>query len=448
MRSSKKWTKEEIQNKSRELIGKKVWEVLSTEHKNNNKGSIGLSVETDIFNISNNSDRRPDFKDAEIELKVIPLKETSKNTLVPKERMVLTMIDYMEDYKHEFYNSHLYKKVKTMQIIQYKHDLRKKYDSVFIDEYILEFPGQDKEVIQADYNTIIEKIKNGNAHLISESDTNYLSACRKGAGRNKDLRKQPFSEKLAPSRAFSLKAQYLRVLNERRKPINKNIFKLEDLEKFNYSFEKLMKFKIKEYIGMTKKDLINKLSLQKNANSKQIMNLIISKIFNYEKNISKAPEIKKAGIIPKTIRVIKGKVTESMSFEQIDPTELSEKKWEDSEQYYRFRNEKFAFFIFGGDSKEELTFKSMKIWKMPKEDIDEYKSIYVDMQKKINKSGSVWKEGKTFKNFFPKSNNHSIGHVRPKGKNSKDTYKLPSGDETPKQAFWLNKKYIQKIIEN
>ncbi len=447
MRSSKKWTKEEIENKSKELIGKKAYEVLTTKHRGNNKGSIGMAVETDVFNIANNSDRNPDFKEAGIELKVIPLKRTSKNTLVPKERMVLTMIDYMEDYKYEFHESHLYNKTKMMQIIQYNHDYVDKYNSEFIDQYILHFPGQDREIIQADYNIIIERIRKGEAHLISEKDTNYLSACRKGAGKGKDLRQQPFSDKKAPSRAFSLKPKYLRVLNERRKTTNENIFKLADLERFNYSFEQLMEFKVNKYIGMTKQELVTKLSLQDKKDSKQIMNLIISKIFNYQKNISKAPELRKAGIIPKTIRIINGKVKESMSFEQIKPKELNERTWKESEMYDHFKNEKFAFFIFEGADKEELIFKGMKMWSMPSDDIKKYATIYQDMKEKINMSGSVWKE-KTYKNTFPKEADHPIGHVRPKAKDSKDDYVLPSGDITPKQAFWLNKRYIQNIVKD
>ena len=62
-----------------------------------------------------------------------------------------------------------------------------------------------------DWNKIVEKIKKGKAHELSESDTCYLGACTKGAN-NTSLRSQPFSEEPAMQRAFSFKSQFMKKL--------------------------------------------------------------------------------------------------------------------------------------------------------------------------------------------------------------------------------------------
>ena len=42
-------------------------------------------------------------------------------------------------------------------------------------------PIDDLKIIEEDYKTIIDKIAEGKAHELSESDTMYLGACTKGA---------------------------------------------------------------------------------------------------------------------------------------------------------------------------------------------------------------------------------------------------------------------------
>lgn len=41
---------------------------------------------------------------------------------------------------------------------------------------LLSYPAADLEIIRQDWQTIVEKIRNGKAHEISEGDTNYLGA--------------------------------------------------------------------------------------------------------------------------------------------------------------------------------------------------------------------------------------------------------------------------------
>ena len=68
---------------------------------------------------------------------------------------------------------------------------------------------------EKDWNLIVNKIKDGNAHELSESDTKYLGACTAGATRDTSQRTQPFSNEKAMQRAFSFKSQYMKILLER-----------------------------------------------------------------------------------------------------------------------------------------------------------------------------------------------------------------------------------------
>ena len=97
-------------------------------------------------------------------------------------------------------------------------------DYVIEKIFLYEWFEEDMEVILEDYRKITDKIKNGKAHELSESDGNYLSTCTKGAGGGKDWRDQPFSNVKAKQRAWELKSSYMTYL------INHKIFNQSEQE--------------------------------------------------------------------------------------------------------------------------------------------------------------------------------------------------------------------------
>ena len=44
------------------------------------------------------------------------------------------------------------------------------------------------------------------------------------------------------------------------------------------------------------------------------------------------------------------------------------------------------------------------------------------------------------------SKDTKVAHVRPHGKNGSDYDVLPNGKKIGKQGFWLNAKYLKKIV--
>ena len=74
-----------------------VRETTNYEVKHENKkrkGGLGELIEERFFHYQTNNDARPDFDKAGVELKVTPYKQNKNGTLVAKERLILTMIDY------------------------------------------------------------------------------------------------------------------------------------------------------------------------------------------------------------------------------------------------------------------------------------------------------------------------------------------------------------------
>ena len=74
--------------------------------------------------------------------------------------------------------------------------------------------ANDAQQFEQDWNVIVNKIRNCEAHLLSESDTKYLGACTKGSTALKSFRQQSCGPE-AKQRAFSFKTQFMRVLLDR-----------------------------------------------------------------------------------------------------------------------------------------------------------------------------------------------------------------------------------------
>ena len=79
-----------------------------------------------------------------------------------------------------------------MLLMSYEHLADRPKGDFRIDEAVLfSFPEDDLAIIEHDWETIMEKVRTGRAHEISEGDTLYLAACTKGATAA-SVRPQPF----------------------------------------------------------------------------------------------------------------------------------------------------------------------------------------------------------------------------------------------------------------
>ena len=456
MKKGRLYNRQEIELISKSAVGKSVndilnEEVITVEDKDANKGGLGQLIEKYLFGMDNNSDSEPDFMPAGIELKVTPYKKIKGGKLSAKERLVLNIIDYKTEYKNTFRNSHFWYKNNKIQILWYLWESNKdKKDLIITHEKLLELEkNEDLKQIEEDWNFIINKIREGKAHEISEADTMYLGACSKGANAL-STREQPFNDVPAMQRAFCFKNSYMTQL------VRKYIGDYSNVEKIlkgkNDTFNEFVLNIIAKYKGKSQNELMKEFNIDTKA--KNVNSMLISRMFNVKSKLSETEEFQKAKIIPKTIRIEEnGRIKESISFPYFKYTEIVNQDWENSDLREELETTKYMFFIFKMENGEYI-FKDIKLWNMPEIDIE---TSVMEMWKKTYntiKTGNIVKsiENGIRKTNFVGMNENNVCHVRPHGRNARDVCKLPVVDkltgatEYTKHSFWINNNYIRKIF--
>ena len=375
-------------------------------------------------------------------------------TYSAKERLVLNIINYIEEAKKTFYTSSFWTKNAKLYLLFYLWESNKQQkDFLIMFDYLLTFSDEDLIIIKRDWHIIHDKILNGKAHEISEADTMYLAACTKGV--NKDtLRKQYNSDVLAKQRAYSLKTSYMTQLlrtkvTDKKEDVVKLISDALELEK--KSFEDIIYDRLKPYFGVSTKKIIQQYNISK---SKNINEVIVAKLLGVDGKVSKTDEFIKANIVPKTIRLEEdGRLIESMSFSTFKYEQIYEENFDDSIQRDYFESTKFMFVIFKKKNDVYVLY-DIKFWNMPISILDnEFKDVWLHTQS-IVREGAIVKEVKNglyISNFINKSE-HPMFHVRPHAKNREDTYALPVVDKVTglksytKHCFWINNDYVKQII--
>ncbi|MFJ8257287.1 Sau3AI family type II restriction endonuclease [Peribacillus asahii] len=456
-------TKDELLSKAKEAEGKSFTELDKYNRLGNinAKGALGQVIEESFFEYTVNSEARPDFENLGVELKVTPFKRNKNQSLSAKERLVLNIINYIEEVNTTFDTSSFWKKNENLLLMFYEWQPNVDRQDFYIHKSILfQYPEEDLEVIKQDWKTIVEKIRNGKAHELSEGDTNYLGACTKGSNKS-SLRSQPFSEIKAMQRAYSLKQSYMTSLV--RKYVNQeeliSFAKVEELKA--KTLEEILTERFAPYIGLTDLEIANRIGIEYKNKSKAFVANIISALLGIKgTKLDKIAEFTKANIQFKTVRLEPtGKPKESMSFKNIDFQEWTSESWEDSYIRNLFFETRFLFVVFEyTETKEQnpnrkLFFKGIKLWNMPYSTIDnEIKQIWEEVNKLITEGLQIShvKRGKKIveTNNLPKSNFNGVAHIRPKGKDGTDKVMLPNGQSITKQCFWLNSTYVAEIVSN
>lgn len=464
MKKGRLYNRQEIEIISKSAIGKSINDIMNEEvvtvgeENVSNKGGLGQLVEQFLFGIQTNSDSEPDFMPAGIELKVTPYKKLKDGKLSAKERLVLNIIDYMNEYKNEFESSHFWFKNNTIQLLWYLWEPNKDVKDLKIThEKLLELSkNEDLKQIEEDWKYIIQKIKEGKAHEISEADTMYLGACSKGVNAN-SVRKQPFSDIPAMQRAFCFKNSYMTQLVRKYIGDYSNVESI--LENSNMLFDDYVKSITAKYIGKTLTELKEILNIT--GKTKDDCSRVVNRMFNLKRGLNETEEFAKANIISKTIRVERnGKIKEDISFPAFKFSELINETWYDSELKEQLETTKYMFFIFRNNG-NDYVFDGFKNFNMPETIIEEViQPFWIETVNTIKNGVKFTKKGKKIFNDLPGVLHNGYMHVRPhanksayklndgtvKGDVTKDGDMLPNGEWMTKQAFWFNNSYIEKII--
>ena len=441
---------------SKGLLGKTLREFVYDGYiPKSGKGGIGQMVENLYFLLETNNNPEADFSSAGMELKCTPLKLGKNNDYLIKERLVCGMINYCDVVNEDFEHSHFYLKCQLMLLMFYLY--KKGHDNLdleFIFSVLWKLPEKDLLIIRQDYEIIIDKIRRGEAHLLSEGDTMYLGACRKGQ-KGDSLMAQPYSDEGAPRRAFSLKMAYMRtvlqhVIASKKNAVTNVTISKEQLvslkELATQNFDELLQERFKPYIGIEYHTIANEMGIDISNNPKNKYAMIANSIASKGKysNINRSEEFLKAGLTMKTIRVEhNGLIKEAMSFENIDYIEIAEcDNWLESRLYELFSS-RFMFVVFREqhEGNEDYVLDDIFFWTMPQADLNWAESYWEHIRTNvINEqiSQEYWWKAKDKKKF----------HVRPKAQKSTDMAPTHTGGQAKKFCYWFNNDYVREIINN
>ena len=208
------------------------------------------------------------------------------------------------------------------------------------------------------------------------------------------------------------------------------------------------------------------------TDAKNIVELLLGRMLGISGKLSNAEEFRKAGIVPKTIRLLpNGMPKESMSFPAFDFIETANGTWEGSDLYLTLSSTKFMFVIFQSEYTDDpakaitdlrvakgkkqapparvtdYIFKRIMFWNMPADDLDEVRKVWERTSVTIRNGVELIQTERGVTNDLPKSTESPVAHVRPHGKNAADKLPLPDGRMMTKQCFWLNSGYIAEQIK-
>lgn len=439
------------------LTGYSLKDVLGKESGlvggRNTKGYFGQLIESDYFFIENNSRPLPDFEKVGMELKVTPMKKT-KGRLVSKERLVLGIIDYNDVPKRHF-NTFTDKNSHILIIFYLWSSGTDLYDYKVLKVVDWKPSEEDLRIIKEDWDIIEGYILRGEAHLLSERHTKFLAACTKGAGHGGDLRSQPFSKVMAKQRALSFKPSYMTSLFHKSIDVNEMMLDVSNIPESEEgtifideweegtSFEKYVLRRFDRFVGLSCERIEHELGIVLDDSPKQYYNtLTLAMMGIFHKRYVR--EFEEADIQIKTIRLKKnGASKESMSFPAFKYEELVEQTW-DTSDFYEQIDRKFFFPVFqfntndtSKESRKELTFKGAFFWSVPDNDFEIIEGVWNDTKERIL--------SEDFDHFI-KASDGRISHIRPHGKNSKDTYPY-KGKQYVKRCFWFNNNYIADVVK-
>ena len=425
------------------------------------KGAIGNVVERHWFGIKNNSSPDPDFIDAGIELKIIPLERSAKGLTV-KERTKICSINYFKLIEEKWGTSHAKRKLNKILFIYYHYNKEQHDRSVVKYCDLWRLRGGDAIVIGQDWDKVKQKVSKGEAHLLSESIGKVLAAARSGQGgrdehgRLRDLVGQPRSSKKALKRAFALKQSFT---GQRWLQVHKNI-KFESLIdslkiKASHDLEETLLKKLHGFTGMTLGVFAQRFNIDI-PKGKNAAATIVKKAIGFKNVNSRIKEFEQTGveirIVP--VRSFDKRPWEAVSFPSFRLSEFIGEKWDNS--LLKDYVDRILFIPIYRDEQRtplsERTIEQAFFWTPSKEEEEMIKKEWKRYQDEVwqgkckvikEKRGDVIREV----TGLSKESQTMMIHIRPHGKDRTDRDVNRLGNSVVKQSFWLNKAFVHKLIK-
>ncbi|MFC4353868.1 Sau3AI family type II restriction endonuclease [Chryseomicrobium palamuruense] len=421
------------------------------------KGNLGQIIEESYFGYEINSRPEADFKDLNIELKVTGVKKNKNKTLSAKERLVLNIINYNDEVKKDFDTSSFWSKNQKLLLFFYLWDKEKtQREWSILKTHLHSYSDEDLEVIKQDWEFIVNKIRAGKAHELSEGDTNYLGAASKGTNSN-SVRSQPFSDIPAMQRAFSLKNSYMTALT-RKLLSEKDLVRITSPQELKKkTLEQIINERFAPFVGKSLTQLSKEKNIRINIKTKAFLPDFISSLLGIKgTSLNDIEEFSKANIQFKTVRLEpRGLPKEHMSFKNVDFHDWLKEPFEDSWLFDYFSETKLLFVVFQYKETEkenpnrELYFKGVKLWNMPYQDLQDLREFYDHVKGILQAGVKLTPTSRGTSTNLPGAGTNGKYHLRTKGRDGKDKLPLPvTGEMLTKHCFWFDKEYVVRIIND
>ncbi|MFZ4505080.1 MAG: Sau3AI family type II restriction endonuclease [Microbacteriaceae bacterium] len=403
------------------------------EENTRDRGNLGTLVEKYFFNLTQNNKSAPDFPAAGVELKTTGVLKSGDSGYKAKERLVLKMIDFKSLVGETWETSSLMRKCNLMLLLFYLYvqEVPVTERKFILPPMLFRFPDADLPQLRRDWEFIQNKIKEGKAHELSEGDTFYLGACRKGpGGPNETGTPQPFSPVLAKSRAFSLKQAYVTQIIQGHAQ-GQTLLGVTG----SVSFEEATEKRFKRYLGKPTDEITASVGIFRSSPTNKGFHRGLATQILLDGDIRNS-ELLKAGIELKTVRTDeRGKPREHMSFPAFSFTGIVDENWEDSTFFQKLES-KFLFVVFqtGADGVERLN--KVFYWNMPFADREQARRVWEETKNRLVLE----------RTDFPRAKENPVAHVRPKARNAADTAPTHFGSFLTKRCFWLNNTYVAEVV--
>lgn len=399
------------------------------------KGKLGQLVEEFYFEIKPPNNHEPDFPEAGLELKTAGVVLTKQHKVSAKERLVLTNINFGKLGYETWESSSFLAKCKLMLLLFYLYEsevleINRKFvlSPLLVDLFAL--TDSDLSQIESDWRFIQERVRQNRAHELSEGDTTYLKACRKGSGgADERLAPQNGSALRAQTRAFSFPASFVTRLIRNNFSDEQSI-----LVNTTQTVEEATRRRLGKFLGLTVDEICSRVGWSSSA--KNLHSLLVRRMLT---GTGKKPlELEKAQIALRTITIREnGLPTENFPFASFDFSEVASQGWEES-TFIEDLEKRYLLAVFLEDAEGVKRFHKAGYWTMPYDDRLASKEVWIETKRRINANNYD----------LPKRKDHSIAFVNTHGRDSRDLVRTPQGGLQTRRSFWLNRHYLAEVIEN
>jgi DNA mismatch repair protein MutH len=394
------------------------------------KGEAGAAVEA-FFGIPPNSISDADFPGAGIELKAVPVVAASSGLRV-KERTVVSMIDYVRLATESWEKAHVRRKLHILFVFfEHLYGVPKR-DFPILHVALWEPSGQVEVQIRKDWEKVHDKVLAGLATELTEADGLVLGPCRKGAD-SRSLRKQPFSDVMAKSRAFALKPSFTMALyreTTRARPDDQRLAEVANLEHLLSNFA--------AYEGRTVAAVGAEVgippSTAKDHPARVVRGAVLAASPVPDDELQETLTIKMSPVGRDSLPY------EAMSFPAFRHEEIVGEDWQDSDMLARI--EQMLIVPVARETRATPLSEGLigrpVFWRPSADQLDVIEREWTTFRDLI-------RTGKA--DQLPTETQTVAVHVRPHGRDAADRDRTPGGGSQPRKSFWLNKRFVQGILQ-